>query len=103
MTRDETLLAACHARNQLFAEAGLMVIGLMAETAPELLRTALEKVFDLTAVQDRHDRAVLILSDLQGKIDAAQSRLEYLLAETEKVDSRLDWQNHALDLLGKRI
>jgi hypothetical protein len=87
---DELILATIKARDRQLAEMMCVTIGLAAELYPDILRTALAKVFDLSAVEDMAKRVIAIATDAQQQAIQARELLVQVTADIEEMEKRID-------------
>jgi hypothetical protein len=90
--------AIARSRDVLFADMIALAIGLAAETHPDLLRNALARVFDLSAVEDTSKRILAVVTDCQSRCHAIQLEVSALLTtvreDINEVEKQLDGLRH---------
>ncbi len=101
--KEELVRATMNARDRQLAEMVVLAIGLAAERHPELIRDALSKVFDLTAVEE-HTKRMMALT-ITANESARESRylLEQVHKEVDEIERRLDQTQYAIKELHKSL
>jgi hypothetical protein len=89
-------------RDRMMAHMVLTAIQVCVETHPELLREALGKVFDLSAVEDTGKRTMLVLANIQKDIADIRGHLQERGDEQQELDKCQDSLSLRLDSLAKR-
>jgi hypothetical protein len=102
MQNDETegLLALAHWRDREFANFFAVTLGIAAKTHPEIIRNALQDVFSLKAIEEKHERMVELLFQLGKRMDKIVSRLCYLQAQLERLEAQTDLRTNGTAKLG---
>ncbi len=91
MTKEGLLLRLAPIRDAQFAELVTLTLGIVAETHPELLREALAKVFDLSAVEIQARNAARVLIQCQQKAHNALMVVNSLIRKVERLEKRIDY------------
>lgn len=101
--RDQTLLALGRYQHREFARLLAIMIGLAAEINAEELRTALSKVFDLSAIDGLTKQAALAAEKARGHAYDAKQLLQVIHADLEDLEKRIDAMNLAIDAVERRL
>lgn len=90
MTDDELRLSVCHARDQRFAEWLTHTLVLAAEANPDLVRTALAKLFDLSAHEAEAKRISGTLSWVAQQAQELRHLLAAVRADLDELEAKID-------------
>jgi len=89
LTEEELLRATARFRDKSVADMVALAIGLAAETHPDIMREALGKVFDVTALEDMAKRAMLIVTQAKEKANETAVEVRILAEQVAKDVERL--------------
>lgn len=114
MTYEQLLDAGRHWRGENFAALVAGILALAAEEAPDILRTALGKVFDTAGIEDTTKRLMLLVN--QARDDATEAHrkahegaaecrrlLEQVHSEIDGLRVRVQKAQAFMDNLAKRV
>ena len=79
-----------HFRDQSFADFFALALGLACESHPDVIRSALAKVFDLSVVEDTCKRIMLVASQAQAQAHQAVVLAQEVIHEIDQLEKRID-------------
>jgi hypothetical protein len=94
MSREEILQTLINTNQRQLVQMLVMTIGLAAELQPELLKEALSKVFDVSAIKDCTDRMMVLLAQCQDRAQRVAIEVEAL---SDAVNKDIQVIEHRLD------
>lgn len=99
----EILMAASRRAQRQRAELLAAEIILAAEIEPDMIRNALRKVFDLSALMESGKRTALVYADIQRMSGEAMALLGEIVKQLDEIDGRIDGLHYRLDEAGKKF
>ena len=103
MTADEIEAAAARVRDQYLAMGVAYVVALAVKHHPEIMRTALRSVFDLSAVEVSTARIEVDLAALIGRAIECRELIGQVQVDIEMIERRFDAARMAIETIERRI
>lgn len=94
---DELRIAGVHKAMKELGQCSALVIGWAAEAEPDILRTALRKVFDLSAIEDTTQRMNLHVKSSWLKATECRELVASIEEQLNEIERTIDYLNIRLD------